>query len=359
VRESDWDLDDLRDLAAETAGIDPPALERIRRVTVRSIVLVVLIGIFAYYLISALAGVDLQSILDELQGADGRLLLAALLMSPFIQVWQAFSTMGASIRPVRYGPVLMLQYAIQFIALAVPSSAARVALEVRFFQRNGVDSGGAVMVGLIDSVCGFVVQMLLIVVITLTGLANLDIRSRLSSGTDSSSSGSSSGVRLWVVIVAALVLGAAIALAVPRYRAIVRGTARRYRAALVEQARAGAQALQVLRTPSKLGLIFGGNLVTQILQAIVLGVCLASFGEHASLAGLILVNTAVSLFAGFMPVPGGMGVAEAGYTAGLEALGIPSAVAVSTAIAYRLVTFYLPPIWGSFAMRWLRRHAYV
>jgi uncharacterized membrane protein YbhN (UPF0104 family) len=60
-----------------------------------------------------------------------------------------------------------------------------------------------------------------------------------------------------------------------------------------------------------------------------------------------------------MPVPGGMGVAEAGYTAGLEALGISSSVAVSTAIAFRLVTFYLPPIWGSYGMRWLRRHSYV
>jgi len=63
--------------------------------------------------------------------------------------------------------------------------------------------------------------------------------------------------------------------------------------------------------------------------------------------------------AGLMPVPGGMGVAEAGYTVGLQAIGIPSAVAMSTAIAFRLVTFYLPPIWGAFAMRWLRRNAYV
>ena len=36
----------------------------------------------------------------------------------------------------------MLQYAVQFIQLAVPSSAARVALEVRFFQRQGVERAG-------------------------------------------------------------------------------------------------------------------------------------------------------------------------------------------------------------------------
>ena len=32
---------------------------------------------------------------------------------------------------------------------------------------------------------------------------------------------------------------------------------------------------------------------------------------------------------------------------------------MSTAIAFRLVTFYIPPLWGVFAMRWLRRHDYV
>ena len=45
----------------------------------------------------------------------------------------------------------MLQYGIQFIALAVPSSAARVALEIRFFERIGAPAAGAVTVGMIDS----------------------------------------------------------------------------------------------------------------------------------------------------------------------------------------------------------------
>jgi hypothetical protein len=55
----------------------------------------------------------------------------------------------------------------------------------------------------------------------------------------------------------------------------------------------------------------------------------------------------------------GMGVSEAADTAGLVALGVPDSAAMATAIAFRLVTFYLPPIWGGFAMRWLRRNSYV
>ena len=41
--------------------------------------------------------------------------------------------------------------------------------------------------------------------------------------------------------------------------------------------------------------------------------------DALSFAGLVLVNTFVALFAGFMPVPGGMGVSEAALTAGLVA----------------------------------------
>jgi uncharacterized protein (TIRG00374 family) len=162
-----------------------------------------------------------------------------------------------------------------------------------------------------------------------------------------------------MLLLALLVLGAVITLAIPRYRAAVRAAIPRYWSAIRAQASSSAAALRVLRSPKKDGMIFGGNLYAQILQAVILGICLGAFGYHEDLAGLILVNTFVSLFAGFMPVPGGMGVAEAGFTAGLVALGVPNAAAVSTAIAFRLVTFYLPPIWGVVAMRILRRRAYI
>jgi hypothetical protein len=58
-------------------------------------------------------------------------------------------------------------------------------------------------------------------------------------------------------------------------------------------------------------------------------------------------------------LPGLLGGSEAALTAGLVALGVPNAAAMSTAIAYRLVTFYLPPIWGSLATRWLKQHQYL
>ncbi len=359
IRDRDWDLDDLMKRSTEVTGTEAPELEQIRRVTAKSIAIVALVAFLAYGLISALAGIGIQNLWDELKTADVAWLIAALILAPISQIPQAFSTLGASLRDMLFVPVLMLQYAIQFIQLAVPSSAARVALEVRFFQRNGVDTGGALSIGLIDSLSGFVIQIALILIITLSGLASLDLSSGSSSSSDSSGSSSSSGPNLLLLAGVLLVVGVIVALTIPRYRAAIKAAIPRYRENLRAQLAAGAKALRVLRSPSKVAMLFLGNLIAQLMLAMILGICLRAFGEHASFAGLVLVNTMVALFAGFMPVPGGMGVSEAALTAGLVALGVPSAAAMSTAIAYRLVTFYLPPIWGSLATRWLKQHEYL
>jgi uncharacterized protein (TIRG00374 family) len=83
------------------------------------------------------------------------------------------------------------------------------------------------------------------------------------------------------------------------------------------------------------------------------------YGVHLSLAELLLVNAAASAFAGVIPVPGGVGAAEAGLTAGLMAMGVTESTAFAIAITHRLCTYYLPPFWGYLSMRWLRRKAYI
>ncbi len=357
VRGEEWTLAELRGVAVEACGVEAPPLEKLRRVTVKSVVAIIIIAIVAYTLIGLFAGVDLASIQEELSTANKIILVVALLMSPFIQAGFAIGTMGASPRPLRYLPVLMLQYAIQFIALTLPATAARIALEVRFFERFGLPAATAVSIGVVDSFSGFVVQIVLIILILLSGLPGFT--SSVLGTSSSSTSTESSTPSLFMLLISLLVIGALIAVIVPRIRHRIVHSLPKLKASIREQATTAKSALTVLRNPRKVGTMVLGNLIAQLIQAIILGVCLAAFGETAHLSQLILINTAVSLFAGLMPVPGGMGVAEAGYTVGLQAIGIPSAIAMSTAIAFRLVTFYLPPIWGAFAMRWLRKSAYV
>lgn len=365
VQGEEWDLAALRADAVEAAGVEPPELYRVQRVTWKRALGTIAIGVFAYFIISMLAGVNWQSIQQELEGADKTWLLVALLLSPFVQAALAFSTLGATMARLRYIPVLMLQYAIQFIALTLPSTAARLALEVRFFQKFGLPPAGAVSTGMIDSFFGFLVQIALLLIILLSGLPGFSspVRGQASGSSTDSSSSSSSGSSLVssvAVLLGVLVVAGILALIfVPKFRRRLKGIVPRIRESIREQTENAKTAMRVLRHPVKMITMLLGNFISQVIQAVILGVCLYAFGDTAHLSQLILINTGVSLFAGLMPVPGGMGVAEAGYTAGLQAIGVDSSVAISTAIAMRLVTFYLPPIWGAGAMGWLRRHDYV
>jgi uncharacterized protein (TIRG00374 family) len=112
-------------------------------------------------------------------------------------------------------------------------------------------------------------------------------------------------------------------------------------------------------SPPRLLKLVLANLGSQIVYALVLGTAVRALSADASLADLLFVNTAVTLFSGLVPVPGGIGVAEAGLTAGLVAVGIPEQTALAAALIHRLQTYYLPPVWGFGAMRWLGRHAFI
>ena len=58
-------------------------------------------------------------------------------------------------------------------------------------------------------------------------------------------------------------------------------------------------------------------------------------------------------------MPGGIGVAEGGLTFGLVHAGVPEESPSPPSLLYRLASFYLPPIWGYFAMRWLERNEHL
>jgi uncharacterized membrane protein YbhN (UPF0104 family) len=215
-----------------------------------------------------------------------------------------------------------------------------VAITTRFFQRFGIPPAAAVSAGVIDSLSEFVVQLALFVLILF--ISDVDLGLSLDQSQLNGIASTAFGI-----VVAALVIGA-IALAIPAVRRRLTPWFREARAAL-----------DVLRTPVKLLQLFGGNVLSQVLFAVTLGACVRAFGFDVPLSSLILINTIVSLFAGLLPVPGGVGVTEAGISLGLSRVGVPAETAFAIALTYRFCTFYLPPIWGLRSYRWMTRHRYL
>jgi uncharacterized membrane protein YbhN (UPF0104 family) len=105
--------------------------------------------------------------------------------------------------------------------------------------------------------------------------------------------------------------------------------------------------------------VAGGTLLQKVLFALTLAASVAAFGDSITLAEAIFVNSAVSLFIGLIPVPGGVGVGETALAAGLVLVGVPEGAAFGAALSHRMVTAYLPPVFGWYASRWLTQRDYL
>ena len=347
VKVATLDMDQLRSAAAEAAGVDEPEIAKLRRVSPQTLLSAGLLVLVAFGLIAALGHVDLEELGRELAAASPFMIAAAVLLAQVPFFSQAISTVGACPRPIPYGPVAVLQFAIGFVALAVPSTAGRVALGIRFFQRQGIPPGSAVSISAIDSFSGFLVQIALLLVTLVFGVGKVDL------SFDTASRSSISDLS-WVLVVAAVVLVVVVGLAIA-----LKGIRQRIWARVKPFVDDAKDALAGLRSPTKLLQLFGGNLLSQVLMALTLGLCLRTFGGQLNLSTLIVIYVAAALFGGFMPVPGGIGVMEAALMSLLIAAGIEPTTATATALLFRGATFYLPPIWGWFALRWLQRHSYL
>jgi uncharacterized protein (TIRG00374 family) len=155
-----------------------------------------------------------------------------------------------------------------------------------------------------------------------------------------------------VVILAAGIAATLVAL-VPRLRRLVSSKIRPHLVNI------WANVKTIATEPRKIVYVLGGSTLSQLLVVLALGTSLHAVGEHASIATLITVNTLAAIVGGAVPVPGGLGVVEAGLIAGLTSVGIPQDQAVAAVLIQRFCTAYLPPVWGFLTLTWMRRREYV
>jgi glycosyltransferase 2 family protein len=333
-------LKNLRAAAAEATGQEVPELVPLRRIRPLDVLVTVMLGLAAYVLITQLAEIGFGTIVDTLREASVPWVILALLLSQLALVTSGLSLRGAVATPLPLLPCVVLQSAKKFISLTVPGSAGPIALNVRFLQKMGAPTGEAVAAGAIDNLSETMVQLLLAAL--LLPFVDLDIDTSKAGG------GAPSGKVVGVILLV-LVTVVTIVLAVPALRTKV-----------VPSLRQGLSSLwAVARNRGKRIELFGGNLATEVLFAITLGAVCHAYGVELTLLELLVVNMAASALAGLIPVPGGVGAAEASLTAGLVAFGVDDSTAFAIALTHRLCTSYLPPIWGYFALRWLGRKGYV
>jgi uncharacterized membrane protein YbhN (UPF0104 family) len=342
VAAADLDVDAVRRAAVAAAGAEEPPLQRLRRLSVGRVLMGLLLFVAATALISGLTNIGIDNIIDAIAAASVPILIVAFVIGQTPRFANAVALSAASPVRVPFGRLVALQFAQCFVALAMPSTAGRVAVNIRFFQRNGVGSTEAVTIGAVDGFTGFLGQVLLLVTILLLGLGTLEFH------LDESFSLDADG-RLLFWLLMAVVVVVAVVLLVPRLRHLVVATVRRVWGLVGP----------LVRSPRRVVVMIGANLMSELLFSLCTYTTLRAFGQSVSFADAVVVTVCVSLFAGLMPVPGGIGVSEAALTAGFIAMGVPDATAFAAAITYRMLTFYIPPLLGVVAFRWLQRQRFL
>jgi len=336
-------MDDLRAEVATAVDAEVPELINLRRLTWWTVIQLSLLVLAAAAVLSAASNVDWAELRSDLADATWAWIALGFVVAQLPRLTQAASTLGSIAAKLPFGPVYMKELTTSYLNLAMPSSIGRMTVSIRFFQCQGLPGAAAVTAGAIDSLVGNVVQIVLLAVLLLFSEASLNV---------DLTAPEARTLRLLWILIALLVIAVLVAVLVGRIRR-----------AIVERVRTWwpqvRSSVVALRASNKLALLLGGNVATEILFAAALGLFARGLGYEISLVDLLVINMSVSLLASFIPVPGGVGVVEFGLTLGLTSAGMPEEPALAAVLLYRLSTFYLPPLWGFFAMRWLQRNRYL
>ncbi len=341
-------LAELREAGAKAAGVEVPKLAEPRRISWVTLVLILGTLIGGWALIGVL--INVTESWSTITGAAWGWVVATFVLSQIAYPAEAITTTGSVLDPLPYGRVVALEVANSFVALAGGTMAV-LATRVRFFQQEGYDATLAVSSGVVISTVSWIVKGALFLIALPIAISSFHFSTEPANSTSSSSNGHLVWFIILVIIGIMVLLG--VVFAVPRLRRLAKDKLR------PKVSEVWGHLTVLSKHPRNMVEIFGGAAVAQLVIALALGTALHAFDQHLGLASLLIVLTLASMLGGISPVPGGMGVVEAGMILALTAAGIPQNDAVAATFIQRLFTSYLPPIWGWFVLVWLRKKEYL
>ena len=329
----------VRERVVQRTGVGDVELVELDRASRSTLITMAALVAATYFLFPQLA--DLPGIVDQVGEADWAWTPLIALCSAATYVAAAMSLAGSVPDRMPGGPMFLASVGSSFAGTLAPASVGGVALNLRFFQKQGVERPVAVSGVGLDVVGG---------VIGHAGLIGVFFLWAGSDAFDSLSLPDPQWFLIGLGVVAALGL---LTIAVPATRQLLR---ERLLATVV---RAFDGVADVLRSPGKVSLLLGGSVLVTFFYLLTCWFSIEAFGgglPFSTVGAVFLVALAIATAA---PTPGGLGTMEAALIAGLVSAGLDNTVAVPAVFLYRLFTFWIPILPGWFAFRWLQRHDYL
>jgi glycosyltransferase 2 family protein len=317
-------------IAAVPAGsVVPVRLERIR---LRTLLTMVASVVAAYLLAGELERASLASVL---RSADWRWSIVGLALSATTYIGATLSLSGFVAARLSFFRTLFVQVAGSFVTLVTPAAVGGAALNVRYLQRKKIPAPVAAASVGVAQVVAFVLHISLLVVFA--AIAGTTAKTSIQPP------------RWAYFVLAGLVVVALGVVALPAGRRLLRARVTPTLGQVLPRL------LEVAQQPRKLAEGLGGTLLLTASYILCLAACVAAFGRSVPIASIAVVYLTGSAIGSVVPTPGGLGGVEAALTAGLTAAGLPGAVAVSSVLLFRLLTFWFPVPVGWAALSYLER----
>ncbi len=331
-------VSDLREAIAAVTGAELPEPAKLRRVRPKDLIMPALSLVAAYALISMLTDIDFVAVWDVMESAAWLLIIFGFVIGQTAFFPDATGMLFATGYPLPLKPLVVLQVSVKWIGLAIPSAAGRITMNTLFLRKYGVSPTLALTQGALDGLSGFAVEAGILLVALIASDLSLDL--------------DTSDVRLGLILLifAALIVATAVAiLRIKRLREKV----------LPVLKDAWGMLWSLLKDPKRTFGLLGSNLASRAILAVTLWSILRAIGTPLPLVMALVATVATNLLAGLVPIPGGIGIAEAVLTSFLIVAGLGSEEAFAAAVVFRIATFYIPAGEGFFAMKWLEKNGHL
>ena len=318
----------LGDLTS-TSEIEPIQFQRVNW---RNVFLAIFSVFALYILVPQFSQVNVTELLSK---AQWQWAAFALIGSGLTYAASTSLLLAFVIQKISWFKTLQAQLAASFATLVTPPTLGSVAVNIRFLNRSGVPTASSATAVGVSQVVVFFVHIFLLLISGVIAGAQTDLSFR--------------PPRITLVVFVTLFAVLIIALSINKVRNWVLLKIKPIFSQI------GPTISIIFQQPKRLLVSLLSSSLLNIFYIISFYAALKAFNAEVSIFTIAFVYLAGATIGQAAPTPGGIGAVEATLIAGLTATGVPSALALSGVLLYRIVTFYLPVLPGWFAFADLQR----
>ena len=329
---------EIRESIATATDTELPEPGKLRRIEPKNLIMPALSLVAMYALIGMLTDIDFVAVWEVAEDATWAWIIIGFLVGQLAFFPEAAGMLFATGYDLPLKPLVILQVSVKWIGLAVPSAAGRVTMNTLFLRKFGVSPTIALTQGALDGLAGFAVEAGVLFIALIASDLAFDLDT------------SEVNWPLILLIIGVLIFSTVVA--------ILR--INRLRKMIVPPLKDAWQLLWgILKDPKRTFGLLASNLASRAVLATTLWFILHAIGTPLPFVGALVATLATNLLAGLVPIPGGIGVAEAVLTSFLIVFGLSPEEAFAAAVIFRIATFYIPAGEGFFAMKWLEANGHL